>query len=228
MTISYVGSAAAEATSVTLPAHQAGDLIVLFAWNGGSLTIPTVPSGWLIIRNWARNPGANRAGVIAYKMAASASETSGTWTNAAMVGVAIYRDDANILALGGDALGTDINSTGFTYQALPVNTNTTAAFGKMRSASGWLIGIGGANVNDQSLETPPSGMTNRLNLAGASTNEISIHDTNSNVSSWASTNVTLASTTVGSSCVLEIFDTGIPKSSGGGFRAVNIRGGSDQ
>lgn len=228
MSISFVGAASAEAASVTLPTHQAGDLIVLFAWNGGSLTIPTIPSGWFIIRNWARSAGANRAGVIAYKIAASAAETSGTWTNAALVGVAIYRDDVNILALGGDRLGTDINSTSFTYLALPSYTNVQAVSGKMRSASGWVIGIGGANLNDQSLETPPSGMVNRTNLAGALTNEISIHDTDGNVADWASTNVTLASTTVGSSCTLEIFDSGIAKSSGGGVRQVNIRGGADQ
>jgi len=229
MTIQFVGAASAEAASVTLPTHQAGDLIVLFAWNGGSLTVPTNPSGWFVIRRWSRSNNANRAGVIAYRMATSAAETSGTWTNAALIGVAIYRDDVNILALGGDRCNTEINSTNFPYNGLPIYTSiANNTLGKMRSESGWVIGIGGANINDQSLETPPSGMINRTNLAGASINEISIHDTDGNVSSWPSTNVTLASTTVGVSCVLEIFDSGIAKSSGGGVRQVNIRGGADQ
>ena len=71
-------------------------------------------------------------------------------------------------------------------------------------------------------------MTNRLNLAGASANEISIHDTDGDVASFAGANVSLAATGIGVAICFEIYDTGIPKSSGGGFRPVNIRGGADQ
>lgn len=227
MTISFVGSASAEATSVTLPAHQAGDLILMFAWNGGSLTVPTVPSGWNMIRAVSRSGGANRAGVVAFRHAATSGESSGTWTNAALLGCAIYRDDLEHIAIGGESLTQDINSAAFSYASLGA-FSTVGTPAKMRSAGGWLIAFGGANSNTQSLETPPTGFTNRVNRAGATTNEISIHDTNADVASFAGANVTLAATTVGSSLVIEVFATGIAKTAAGGFRPVNIRGGADQ
>ena len=226
MTISFVGSASAEATSVTLPAHQAGDLILMFAWNGGSLIAPTVPTGWNVIRSVLRTNVANRAGRVAFRHAATSGELSGTWTNAALLGCAIYRDDSQHIAVGGENLNQDINSTAFNYASLS-SFMTVGTIAKMRSAGGWVIAFGGANSNTQSLETPPTGFTNRVSIAGATTNEIAIHDTNADVASFAGANVTLAATTVGSSLVIEVFATGIAKTAAS-FRPVNIRGGADQ
>jgi len=228
MTISYVGSAAAEATSVTLPAHQAGDLIVFFAWNGGSSTVPTVPSGWSILFYGTRSSGANRAYSLGFKQAASSAETSGTWTNAALVGVAVYRHSTNVITIGGQEINQDNNSTSFAFPSISAVTALNRVFNKLRGANTWIVGVGGINANNLAFETPPSGMTNRLNLAGASANEISIHDTDADVASYAGANVTLAATGIGIASCFEIYDTGVPKSSGGGFRPVNIRGGADQ
>jgi hypothetical protein len=227
MTTSFIGAASAEATSVTLPAHQAGDLILLFAWNGGSLTVPTVPSGWLVIYAIARSTGANRAWVLAWKVATSSSETSGTWTNAAIIGTAVYRHSTNYLVVGGTNVNQDLNSTAFAYPSLPAYTNGTNTGGKMRSSTSWHVGIAGANLNTQSLETAPSGMSFRNGLAGASANEIAFHDTGANSSSYAGATVTMSLTTVGAASVVELLDTGIAKSSAS-FRPVNIRGGADQ
>jgi len=46
----HVGSAIADGASVTIPAHQAGDLLVIFANRFDSTTIPTLPSGWTIAK----------------------------------------------------------------------------------------------------------------------------------------------------------------------------------
>ena len=224
MTVSFVGAASAEATSLTLPTHQAGDLLIMFAWNGGSLTVPTVPSGWDIVRIVSRSTGANRTGVVAFRSATSAATTSGTWTNAALLGCVVYRDDTTHITIGAENLQQDINSTAFVYGGFSAFDNVGTA-AKLRKTSAWVIGIGGANSNSQALETPPAGMTNRLNRAGASTNEISIHDTNAAVSSYAGGNTTLAATTVGSSITLEVFDTGIAKASAGMLIHPGMSGG---
>ena len=70
MTVSYVGGATAEADSVTLPWHQAGDLIVILALNGGSTTFPTPPSGWLMHSSRASTTP-NLAMAIGFNVASS-------------------------------------------------------------------------------------------------------------------------------------------------------------
>ena len=94
MAISYVGSASAAATSVTLPAHVAGDLIYIFTFRNGSTTAPTIPSGWLPI---AGGPGANTCSFRqGFRIARGASETSGTWTNATHIVAVVMRGTLGI------------------------------------------------------------------------------------------------------------------------------------
>ena len=224
MTVSFVGAASAEATTLTLPAHQAGDLLIMFAWNGGSLTVPTVPSGWDIVRSFSRSGGANRAGVVAFRSATAAGTASGTWTSSALLGCVVYRDDTTHITIGNDVLTQDINSTTFPYNGFAASNNVGTA-AKLRKSASWVIGIGGVNSNAQALETAPDQMTNRLSRAGASANEIAIHDTAAAVSSYAGGNTTLAQTTVGSSVTLEVFDTGIMKSAAGMLVHPGMSGG---
>jgi hypothetical protein len=224
MTVSFVGAASAESTSLTLPTHQAGDLLIMFAWNGGSLTVPTVPSGWDIVRRFSRSGGANRAGVVAFRSATAAGTASGTWTSSALLGCVVYRDDTTHITIGSDALTQDINSTAFAYAGFAASDGI-GTVAKLRKSASWVIGIGGANSNTQALETPPDQMTNRLSRAGASANEIAIHDTAAAVSSYAGGNTTLAATTVGSSITLEVFDTGIMKSAAGMLVHPGMGGG---
>jgi hypothetical protein len=71
-------------------------------------------------------------------------------------------------------------------------------------------------------------MTNRAVYAGSSTGYLALHDTGSSVSSWPVTTVTAASNVNTVHIVVEMMDTGVAKSSGGGYRPVNVRGGADQ
>lgn len=90
-TAELVGTEAVAGTSLTIPAgHQAGDLIVMAAWRANA-TAASKPAGWTDFSpttTIASGAGSLR---IAYKVAASSSETSGTWTNAAQVMCAVYR-----------------------------------------------------------------------------------------------------------------------------------------
>ena len=227
MTVSFIGAASAAATSLTLPAHQKGDLIICWAHNSANTTSPTMPAGWSNLYNISRSVGANRGTTVAHKQAASSAETSGTWTNAQIMGCLIYRDSDNLITIGAHNLLQDINSTSWTYNSLGAQNAANSTL-HIRSASAFIVLLAACNSNALAIETAPSSFTQRLTLAGASANEIAAFESNTAIASFAGATITLASTGIGSTFTLEIYDTGIAKSSGGGFRLVNIRGGADQ
>lgn len=223
MTVSFVGSASAEATALTLPAHQAGDLIVVAAIGAGTIT---VPAGWFYHRQQPSATGGARSAVIAWKTAASGSETSGTWTGATLVAATVHRDSLNVLTL---SLSSFIagSTSAVVYPALSARA-TANTVTKLQDAASWLLGVVGLfNIGTDGL-TSPSGMTNRVSITGATQYAIAIHDTDATVASWAATTFT-ANQAVGSSVfTIEILDTGFAKTAAASFRPVNIRGGADQ
>lgn len=210
MTTSYVSSAAAESTTVAMPSHQAGDLILAIAWRGTSNTIPTLPAGWTKI---VTNSTGSSASICAYKVAASGSETTGTWTNATMVAVGVWQDNTNYL-LPGNTIVTRTTSTSITYGAVQ----------SRNSANSWFAGLVAGSLNSTTTESPPTNMTNRVSLAGASVSEIAIHDTNAVSGDWPATNVTV-SAEIAHAYVIELFDTGISKTSSSGIKSQGSMSG---
>jgi hypothetical protein len=224
MSITFIGSAGVEANSITLPTHQAGDLIIIYAFRAAS-AIPSIPSGWFSVYARASASGGNRGTHIGYKVAATSGETSGTWTNASALFAIVYRHDTNYLIIGGDASGAS-NSTSLPYGLLN-GYNSQNNDDRFRGESS-RVGLGvWALTNNADLEQAPSGTTNRANYVGA-TYEAAWHDTNTAAASYAGATITLNNAVVALTTTVELLDTGIAKSSGGGFRAVNIRGGADQ
>jgi hypothetical protein len=220
MTVAFVAAASAEATSLTLPTHQAGDLLVMFAFRAAN-SVATTPVGWAAMR---ADTQTTRGFSLAYKIATSSSETSGTWTNASMLTCATFRDDANIIVLG----GTSISSGGTTtvnYGALSVKTvaNTQA---KLIGDSSLLLLYAAALTNNTTMQQTPTGCTTQHNAVLA-TYEAVLHTTNAAVASRTSSTITADVSVTTSTYVVEVFDTGVSKSSSG-FRPVNIRGGADQ
>ena len=179
----YVGSATGT-TSATLPTHQAGDIIFGWAFRDGNTTAPTLPAGWTAIANSGANTCSGR---IAYKIALSGAETSGTWTNATSVVFMVYRPAANKqLRVGGNGTSSG-SSTTVTYNTVTM-TNATG--------SSWVSGFAGHRSVNTSLQTPPTGMVNRATVVDA-TDEAAGHDTNGGVTSWTSTNVSVGGTASG-------------------------------
>lgn len=222
MTISYIGSAAAETTSVTLPSHQAGDLLLMWAYRASGTTRPVAPAGWTYATMRAN---VVQAATVAYKVAASASEISGTWTNAEAVAVAVYRDSANYLSIGGVNAVSAAATTNVQFVAIITPATQTTTLNTMRTASTWVVGCVGVVSNTSDVETPPSGMTNRVNLAGAGALEVSIHDTNGDVTNWPATSHTQSVSAAYQSAVVEIVNTGVAKSvaaGGGGASVIRI------
>ena len=219
MTASFVGSASAEATSLTLPAHQAGDLLVMVALRSTSNAITLTPSGWLQV---GTNMGLNANSlVVSSKIATSAAEVSGTWTNASFLLCAVYRDDVNLLgasiASGARSASGGTATPSFALKAVRTSGTATPAVDRMMSDSSVVVGIVASTSAAVSLASAPSGMTNRVASSGVSANQIAVHDTGSPVASWAATTVTLSGITPWLTQVIELTDLGFAKASAGGM-----------
>jgi hypothetical protein len=119
--ISAISNAVATAANtVSMPTHTTGDLILATVWRNSSTTAPTIPGGWTMAKT---QTGTTAWLGVYYKIAASSSETTGTWTSANAVQVNVYRG-AN--AIGGVAGGTG-SSTSMIYPAVTlVKTNSTS------------------------------------------------------------------------------------------------------
>lgn len=176
MAISYVGAASAAATSLTLPTHQAGDLLLLFAYRSGSTSPPTIPSGWTAISQGGNN---NNSAVLAYRLAAGAGTASGTWTNATHISSTAYRSSTGTLEVGAEGADGGSSDT-LTYSGLtlqdPDNSSWVAAFSAHRQAT--------------NVETVPTGMTNRTSTA--TSGESAAHDTNGTVTTWTAQTVVVS------------------------------------
>lgn len=203
MSITRIGSATGV-TSATLPAHQAGDLIVAFAYRDGSNTAPALPSGWTGLQSGG---GSTNAGRLAYKIAASSAESATGFTNATSLIVVVYRATGTI-GIGASAQ----NGGSSTSVAYPALTLTGSA------GNSWVIGFAGHRSTNTALETAPSGMVNFASVADA-TDEAAGHDTNGTVSSWTAQSVSVGGTSSGWRAVaVEI--TEVPPAGGGGGGAI--------
>lgn len=197
MSISYVTGAQATGTSAGNVTCAVGDLVIVTAYRDGSTTAPTLAAGFTNIGNAGANVNSERT---AYLYATSTTQATGTWTNATKVVVEVWRTsgyaDGWRLYIGATAAG-GASSTTVNYPAL------TLMHG---DGSSWVYGFAGHVSTDTSVETAPSGMTNRQ-ATNNTTAEAGCHDTNGPVSSWASTNVSVGGTTGGwRSRVVEIME----------------------
>jgi hypothetical protein len=114
-------------TSISIPAHADGDLIVAFGSNR-TATVPPTPAGWTSIATGTCNPfgtGSDRSTRMVYKFSDGSAQTltfdsgSGTASTDPYSGCLIFRN-----AVGVDgAVGIDDNTTGATL-AVPALTLT--------------------------------------------------------------------------------------------------------
>lgn len=116
MAITVSGTPGVSATtSITLPTHASGNLILIFAYNNASTTLPTVPTAggtvptWTVIDNTA---GASvNAGILYYTVATASNHTSGTWTTAtAMSSIVLVGQDSTVFSGKAQSSGTAANT----------------------------------------------------------------------------------------------------------------------
>jgi hypothetical protein len=158
MAISYISSASAATTTVAMPTHQTGDLIIAFAYRDGNTTAPALPAGWTNIDNSGANTNSAR---LAYKIAASGSETTGTWTNATGIVVQVYRGASGV---GASAVNGAASST-ITYPALTL---------LYPNGSSWVARFAGHRTATNMTTNTPAGYTQRTGVA----TEVQGSDTN--------------------------------------------------
>lgn len=197
-TPSFKGSAVGT-TTASVPGHITGDLIIGWAFRDGNNTAPTIPAGW----NSLSSPvGTNTAGqAVAWKYAASSGETSGTWSNATSLVIAVYRYAHPTSPIGGTANG-DGSSTTVAFNGLTMTDAPTPA-------TSLIVGFAGHRSIDTSLESSPSGMSRQLLTNADATDEVVLHDTETPRNAWATTNVSVGGTSSGwRSFVLEIRGSG--------------------
>jgi len=177
MTISRIGAASANATTLTLPTHAQWDLIVMAVARNASATLPTIPAGWTVHAGIA---GGVAVMAVCTKTASSAAETSGTWTNADHLSCAVYRSDTNLLVHGFASIVTSTaagSGDNITYREIAVPSPVT---------NKWLVAAAMHRNNDTDIQVAPTGMTAvaSANTVGASNGELTLHDSNANYTSW--------------------------------------------
>lgn len=177
MTISFVGAQGNAGTTVTIPTHQSGDLILIFAYRDGNATAPATPAASGTVPTWTLigSGGANQnSSNFRYAVATASTTTSGTWTNASELICLVYRGTK----LVGTSAGDGASSTTIAYPALSLNRT---------DGSSWVVGVAG-HRSATNVEGAPSGMTNRA-FTGT---EAAGHDTNGTVSSWSQQTVSVS------------------------------------
>lgn len=113
-----VGAESAVGTTVDLPTHQAGDLIIISARRASSsYASPPAAGGsvpaWEKIRETNVIDGANSVSLITYTAIASGnSHTSGTWANASHLIATVLRPDSGAGVVIPEATVTKLASTG--------------------------------------------------------------------------------------------------------------------
>ena len=177
--ISFIG--AAEGTdSATLPSHQAGDLLIAFAFRE-STTATTLPTGWGSISALAANTTYAR---LAYKVALSDSETTGTWTGADRCLFLVYRNAeiSNLSTSQRTSTGSSTSVEYPTYDNHWVNLAQDITF------------LGHRSTN-QSSSVVPSGITERSNTN--TTSRMFAGDSNGLTSGFAAQTISVGGTSSG-------------------------------
>jgi len=125
MPITVVGTAVAAGASITIPTHQSGDLIVIYAHSSARASSPGAPAAggnvptWTSLSATASGNWANCRTAYAF---GTGSTTSGTWTNStSMLMVAVLRGVNATTPVGGRSaqvnLGTNSIAPAVTMSA---------------------------------------------------------------------------------------------------------------
>lgn len=205
MTVSFIGAQGAAAATVTIPAHQVGDLILIFAYRDGSNTPPTTPTAGGTVPTWVSigSTGANTNSSSLFRFTATATTTtSGTWTGATELICVVYRGATVGASIGGSgAATTTVNYPALTLQRTG-NSSWVAAFAGHRTAT--------------NVDLAPGTMVNRA-FAGT---EAAGHDSNGTRTTWASTNVTVNASSAYRSWVVELRDKTVVLTANLGTRSI--------
>jgi hypothetical protein len=153
--IAVVGTAGAAATSVALPTHQIGDLLI-FCARRANVAAASIPAAGGTVPAWTQLQGGAGANVLSLVVAAATAtannHTSGTWTNADQVAVIVLRGNHPIRA-GVSAVLSNAAAATVTYPALTLENANGTSMGIRVAAR---AGTTGTNV------APPTNWTTQI------------------------------------------------------------------
>jgi hypothetical protein len=208
MAISRESSATNNGTTVTIGTHAANDTVIVLAYRDNSATAPTVPAGW----NYFQIGSGTTTFAIGWKRATSASETSGTWTNATTLHALVYRG------------GTD---TIVVPKFLSAATNTSTTIGINGQAGGsfeandeetWLLAFIAQRNSSNNLQSATwTGLTNVTSSTDGSAWQAVANDSNADRTTiWSTTNAAVTNSAAWRTFLLTLQETPTQSASGGG------------
>jgi hypothetical protein len=177
--VAFVGadSAGSGATGVTPPAHVANDMLVAIAVAPSGTSLPTLPAGWT--DSGLAADGTAPSIRVAYKVAASASETCTGFTSATQVHCYVFRKAGGTPTFHGTVVNTlaAFADTSVSYPALNPATNSI------------FIGIGSARSSDTLTLAAGFTLTETTVSGGTATNTM-VSGYTANATSWSAANGT--------------------------------------
>ncbi|MEW6511894.1 MAG: hypothetical protein AB1428_13160 [Bacteroidota bacterium] len=188
-----VGQIAAESATVVIPTgHQAGDLLLVFAFRDGSVTNPSLPVGWT---NLLTPDGTSCSVRVAYRIAASSAESNAVFTNATATICHVYRS----VKSDGVPVGTPVAAAGTT------SPSTYSAVTQKGTTSWFAAFQGHRSVDTTTLTNPPTGMALAASNLGATCDVASFDTGRSYSGSYPSNTVAPGGTASGwQTVVIEI------------------------
>jgi len=189
------GVNAADANTVTIPTHQAGDMIVIFAY-AVATTIPSLPTAGGTVPTFTTldtGTGSGNASRTAHVTAAGSTTTSGTWTGANSLIAVVLRNHTGI---GGHA---ETGGSVGTAPAAGTYTSPSITQSVTDGTSVLLYFYGGEN--SASWSSPPAGYTQQT-----TTSDVCLNTKNDTTSDGAAAQTAPLAVGVGNfrSAVIEI------------------------
>jgi hypothetical protein len=178
------------------------------AYRDNSATAPTVPGGWNYF-----SIGSNVTSFsIGWKRATSASETSGTWTNATTLHALVYRPGSDKIIVP-----KFLSQASATSATIAVSAQTVGSF-EVNDDETWLLAFIAQRNSTNSLDTAAwTGLTNVTNSTDGSVWQAVVNDSNADrTTTWATANATVSTSAVYRTFLLALQEVPTQSASGGG------------
>ena len=212
MSISLVDHATEFADSLgNPPTLDTGDLMICHAYRDGTTGAPTKPSGWVNLYTLSAATGSY---IVAYKYAQSNADTFGTWTNASHLTATVWRGAANTIVFPSDKI---IAGTVFTTMNWGAQTAGTLA----EDAEDIALFAYGVNRNTtNNLAQTLGALTNLFDESNGSTFQACAKYQLARSTAWASTSITLATSSLYRTVMLSLIEQTV-YGIGGGSASYN-------
>lgn len=192
--------------SATLPAHNAGDLLLIIAMRSNTSASIDIPAGWTPL---ALNVTPGQEIKAGWMIAPSSSTPSGTWTNALRVNAFVFTGASGVGAY--ESQDGTVSSSVKQYPGIDLDVS---------DGSSLLVRAIAVASNATAPVAQPSGYTTRFNMA-----RVRLYDMPADVgvSSYSSENVSTSSTSIAlTTMTIEL----LAQSSGGASGQIKAWDGS--